>query len=219
MILSCKGDEGSSINPNDSSQRIAKCADIFNVLGELDELVAVMGIAKEYVGELWIDRYNELQSIAEEGETFVYPMPKKVSQAKNVGETLENLQNSLINVSFFISTYYAPDRETIDPSKDLKKSLRTMESEMRSFEDNGSKGLYLVIASGGKASTHLYHARSVCRRFERTLLKFLTNQPTGPLYMTIPHISSVLAFVNRLGDYLFSSAKILANESEIHYSP
>jgi len=187
------GDEGTSLDPTQHARRLMKCAPIFDVLGELDELVAVMGVAKEYVYE------------------------DACEDCVLIGKSLESLQRSLINVSFFISTFQNHDRRTFNPVDDLEKTLEMMEEKIVCFSNTDSKGLHLVIASGGKASTHLYHARSVCRRFERTFLRFLSKNE-GPAYMHTSHVPTVLAFINRLSDFLFHTARHLAKDSEVLFN-
>lgn len=191
------GDEGTSMGLYSSEQRMVKSLPIFNVLGDLDELVAVIGVAKEYID-------------FEEGEMFT---------SHSILLTLEQLQKALIDVSFFLSTYRDSTRTPVDATNSLEDGIKEMESLIRGFEaKNIKKGMHLVIASGGKFSTHLYYARAVCRRFERTLMKYLIDMD-GPMYLARDHIPSILTFVNRLGDFLFVTARGLADESEIYYNP
>lgn len=61
------------------------------------------------------------------------------------------------------------------------------------------------LQSGGLASAHLHHARTVCRRAERLLVVLVRD---GDLK------SEVAVYVNRLSDYLFVAARYAALKSD-----
>lgn len=193
-MFGTKGDEGTSINPHQSDKRISKNAPIMNILGELDELVAVIGVAKEYVRDF---------------------------KGKNLDCVLKDLmkiQKSLIDLSFFISTFKNELRETYDLTYNLEDMIKLIEAYISAKEsDNVKKGLHLIITYGGKCSTHLYYARAVCRRFERSFVNYMS-MTEGPLFVTNHYIPTILAFINRLGDYLFFLTKDLSDETEVYYS-
>jgi len=189
-VYTRKGDEGTTSDYH-REKRIMKSSPIFHVIGSLDELQAYIGLAKEYI----------------------------LSTDKNctyeIYRFLEKIQKSLIDISFFLSTF-----QSVDSSFDLKleESILDMEKSIDDLEDESCKGLHLVIPSGGKASTHLYVARAICRKFERVILKYLLDTQ-GPTYLKIDGIPVILQYINRLGDYLLVVAKYLATRSEIFYNP
>lgn len=188
-IYTKKGDEGTTSDYH-QSRRIMKCAPIFDVIGTLDELQACIGIAKEHILAMVNKRYLEIY------------------------DYLEKIQKSLMDICFFLSTF----QSSIDKFQlNLETPLVEMEQSIDDIEIESSKGLHLVLPSGGKASTHLHLARSVCRRFERVLLRHLLNTQ-GPMYLKIEGVPSTLQYINRLGDYLLVAAKYLANASEIFYN-
>jgi len=185
-MFGMKGDEGTSIDPSDKGRRILKNTPIIKLLGELDELMAVIGIANAYIED-----------------------PDK--------GIINKIQKSLIDISFFISTYHNKSRETYDPTYNLENTIKMIENYISNIEpNNAKKGLHLIITYGGKCSSHLYHARAVCRRLERVFLKFIIRLE-GPLFMTKQYIPTILAFLNRLGDYLFFTSKEMSDENEIYY--
>jgi len=189
-IYTRKGDEGTTSDYH-QERRIMKSAPIFNVIGTLDELQAYIGLAKEYI------------------------LPVDKDSAHTIYHFLENIQKSLMEVGFFLSTF-----QGTKASFDLKleEPILDMEKSIDELEDESCKGLHLVIPSGGQASTHLYVARTICRRFERILLKYLLDTQ-GPMYLKIEGVPFTLQYVNRLGDYLLVIAKYLAGGSEIFYNP
>mmetsp|Transcript_32888 Transcript_32888/g.84932 ORF Transcript_32888/g.84932 Transcript_32888/m.84932 type:complete len:130 (-) Transcript_32888:587-976(-) len=62
-----------------------------------------------------------------------------------------------------------------------------------------------ILPSGGKASTHLHVARSMCRRAERAVVRVEVAEGVDP---------EVLKFLNRLSDYLFTAARFASNPKE-----
>lgn len=70
-----------------------------------------------------------------------------------------------------------------------------------------------ILPGGNLAASHCHHARTVCRRAERTLLTLSRAEPVNPIS---------LKFLNRLSDLLFVMARALARENggqEVYWSP
>ncbi len=55
-----------------------------------------------------------------------------------------------------------------------------------------------VLPGGSKAAAHLHHARAVCRRAERDVVTLHKEEAVD---------SQILAYLNRLSDYLFVAAR------------
>lgn len=55
-----------------------------------------------------------------------------------------------------------------------------------------------ILASGDKAATHLHLARCICRRAERIFVSISKEEDIDPV---------ILAYLNRLSDYLFVAAR------------
>lgn len=60
-----------------------------------------------------------------------------------------------------------------------------------------------ILPAGGKAASTCHIARSVCRRAERRVYSLSQSESVSPL---------ALHYLNRLSDYLFVAARILARE-------
>jgi cob(I)alamin adenosyltransferase len=59
------------------------------------------------------------------------------------------------------------------------------------------------VQSGGQSSALLHHARSICRRAERNIIALIGVEQIE---------DSIVPFVNRLSDYLFTAARFRCNE-------
>lgn len=64
-----------------------------------------------------------------------------------------------------------------------------------------SPQLHFILPGGGKASAQAHLARTVCRRAERQLVALNQEEPQR---------AELLQYLNRLSDYLFSLARVLA---------
>ena len=60
-----------------------------------------------------------------------------------------------------------------------------------------------VLPGGSQAAAACHVARTVCRRAERLMVSLASDEPVFP---------TALAFVNRLSDFLFVAARVLARE-------
>ncbi len=56
-----------------------------------------------------------------------------------------------------------------------------------------------IIPGGSKASAHLHHSRSVCRRTERDLIYLHQLEPVDEIF---------IKYLNRLSDFLFVAARV-----------
>jgi len=68
-----------------------------------------------------------------------------------------------------------------------------------------------ILPGGGLAASHCHVARAVCRRFERSLVALNREQTLNPF---------LLAYVNRLSDFLFVLARAIsrqAGEPEVYW--
>jgi len=109
-------------------------------------------------------------------------------------EAIRAIQNELFNVGAELSMGQAViKQENVDT---LEKSLDELNQTLTPLKE-------FILPGGGLAASHCHVARSVCRRAERTLVSLnKQNALNGVL----------LAYVNRLSDYLFVLARAISQQ-------
>jgi len=107
-------------------------------------------------------------------------------------ETVRAVQNELFNVGAELSMGQAMIKQ--DNVDALEKSLDELNQSLTPLKE-------FILPGGGLAASHCHVARSVCRRVERTLVS-LNNQKTQNSFL--------LAYINRLSDYLFVLSRAIS---------
>ncbi len=109
-------------------------------------------------------------------------------------EAISAIQNELFNVGAELSMGQAIIKQ--DSVDMLEKSLDDLNQTLTPLKE-------FILPGGGLAASHCHVARSVCRRAERTLVSLdKQNALNGVL----------LAYVNRLSDYLFVLARAICQQ-------
>lgn len=162
------GDKGNSSLYN--GERRSKSDAVFCALGDTDELSASLGVANEFCTD----------------------------------ETLRSqitwIQCRLLDIGSAIAT---PLSTTEDEQKRKYASFDTGEvHQLEGWIDTMEEGLppltNFVLYSGGKCSTLLHLARTICRRAERSTTPLVQAGDTPP---------EVQQYLNRLSDFLFVAAR------------
>ncbi|KAJ1630447.1 Adenosylcobalamin biosynthesis, ATP:cob(I)alamin adenosyltransferase-like protein [Pavlovales sp. CCMP2436] len=167
------GDKGKSSLYN--GERRSKADAVFCALGDTDELAAALGIASEFCAED--------ESLLRSQITWI--------------------QCRLLDIGSAIAT---PLTSTEDERKRKLTAFDPAEiTRLENWIDEMEQGLppltNFVLYSGGRCSTFLHLARTVCRRAERS---------TTPLVHAGDTPDTVLQYLNRLSDYLFVAARHVA---------
>ncbi|KAG2422381.1 hypothetical protein HXX76_016067 [Chlamydomonas incerta] len=167
-IYTRSGDTGQASLFN--GERLYKDDDVFQALGDVDELNSALGVASAFISS-----------------------PEMLEQ-------LETIQSRLIDVGSAVATPL--------PSSDEAKLQRThfagtehtaqLEAWIDSMDESLPKLTKFILPSGGQAAACLHHARSVCRRAERSIVVLSRRQAVS---------SEVNMYINRLSDYLFTAAR------------
>ena len=162
VIYTKKGDKGTSalINGGDG---VAKNSEVFEVLGDIDELNATLGF-------LHTCRIKELLSLVHDIQFDLLTLGSVVAKSKDAFATQE----------------YWDKRTGILEAK--INQLDAINSPLKNF-----------IAPGGSTVSAQFHlSRVVCRRAERTLVKYVKSHKD---------IVFLVPYLNRLSDLLFVMAR------------
>ena len=86
-----------------------------------------------------------------------------------------------------------------DGDKLLKEErIEYLEKEIKSINEKLPPLEEFLLPGGNKLSARIHHARSVCRRAERSLAALMEKKPCRDIW---------LRYLNRLSDYLFVLAR------------
>jgi len=153
-----------------SGEKVSKASARVGAYGEVDELNAVLGLAR-------------LETAADDA---LDPM-------------LARIQNDLFDLGADLAT---PARKEGAP-----EALRIVASQVERLEreiDALNAGLApltsFILPGGSRASAHLHHARTVCRRAERVAVALAAAESAGD------HAQAI-RYLNRLSDLLFVMAR------------
>ncbi len=155
-------------------RRVPKDSPRIAAYGALDELNAVIGLARVFNAE-------GLGTRAARGRAHA-----------RLDEILRRLQNELFDLGSELAT--PPDAAyegmfRVGPAEvtALERVIDECQRDLRPLKS-------FVLPGGGRVSGFLHQARTVCRRAEREILALSRVEPVGPW---------PLAYVNRLSDLLF----------------
>jgi cob(I)alamin adenosyltransferase len=155
-------------------KRVPKDSPRLEAYGTIDELNSVLGVA----GALNEERLAE-------GEAHAF-----------LDRVLKEIQQQLFDLGAELAT---------PPEASGRGGPRIGESEVKRIEeliDGCQKELgpleSFVLPGGGKIGAQLHHARTVCRRAEREIVRLSRSEPVG---------EGAIKYVNRLSDLLFVLAR------------
>ncbi|XP_063971567.1 corrinoid adenosyltransferase MMAB-like [Lytechinus pictus] len=174
-IYTRTGDKGTSVTI--AGDRRPKNDQVFEALGATDELSSQIGLAREFVLAANLEATNlqleEIQCILQDAGSNI-ATPKSLAS-----------KNQLAMTEF--------NNDTVEMLETWIDEMTTSLPPLRNF----------ILPSGGKASSALHVARSVCRRAERSIAPLCTSDEID---------LAVGRFINRLSDYLFTAARYVAQE-------
>ncbi|XP_072289447.1 corrinoid adenosyltransferase MMAB [Eucyclogobius newberryi] len=147
---------------------------IFEALGNTDELSSAIGLAREYC--------------LENAHTFTDQLYKIQCILQDVGSNIATPQSS------------ARDSH-IKRTQFTSSSTAELENWIDQFTEELPPLTNFILPSGGKSSTALHLARTICRRAERSVAPIVRSGEADP---------DVAKFLNRLSDYLFTVARYAA---------
>ena len=121
---------------------------------------------------------------------------------------LRNIQRNLFSIGSHLAAAADFDKSKLpeipaDLESDLEQAIDDMESRLPKLRH--------FVLPGGHSSVSVCHiARSVARRAERLVVELHSQEPTK---------QSIIIYLNRLSDYLFVLARMMAQELNIQEVP
>lgn len=153
-----------------------------------------------------IGQIDELNSIIGWAVTLAY-----TKQTRFLRQRLRAVQNELFNVGCLIAT---PSGRRIPGAVEIgEQHLNQLEVWIDEAAEELPELTNFILPGGNHLSAVLHIARSVCRRAERNTVRLAAEEKIPPL---------VLAYLNRLGDWLFMAARQaghLGPDPEIRWQP
>ncbi len=175
-IYTKTGDGGKSSLFN--GDRVEKDHLVFHALGDVDELNSVLGVA-----------YAHLET------------KPAISGDLNIGENLLHLQSRLLDLGSAIATPTNSTEAAVSRTRFPDTHALHLEGQIDAMERHLDPLRNFILPGGGMAASSLHHARSVCRRAERSVT---------PLVRDGQVQGGVQVFLNRLSDWLFVAARFTA---------
>ena len=141
--------------------------------------------------DLLIQAIGEVDELNSQLAVLVHHAPQ------NLHEVIFSIQNELFNVGAELSMGKAMmQQESVDVLESLLDELNQNLTPLKEF----------ILPGGGLAASHCHVARAVCRRIERSLVSLHRQNELN---------RHLLAYVNRLSDYLFVLARAISQSEGV----
>ena len=144
-----------------------------------NEIVSKSSKAIHVLGDL-----DELSSILGLG--------KVICATEELKKDISNIQNDLFNLGGEVSLGNSGD-ELLKVER-----IEFIEKEIESINEKLPPLKEFLLPGGNELSARIHHARSVCRRAERSLVALMEKKPCRDIWVQ---------YLNRLSDYLFILAR------------
>lgn len=179
-IFTKKGDVGETALADGT--RVAKCSELVELYGCLDELNAFVGWSGE---ALHSDIYqaHELRSVVQQ---------------------LCDIQRKLFALAQQLTS---PTQKAAVTKQDVEQ----LEAAIEAISDKLPVLKSFILPGGGEAATRLHIARTVCRRAERAAFRAVAAKHKNAEMVGI--------YLNRLSDWLFVAARLLAFITSVEEIP
>ena len=168
------------------------------------------GIETSIIGGDRIPKYSlrlEAYGTVDELSSFIGNLVADDSVIDEQRVDLIKVQNMLFNIGGYLAT--PPSIRKPEVPGLSQDNIAEMEAWIDTMDEQLPKLNNFIIPGGCKASAKANMARTVCRRAERRILQLASEEVINPL---------VMAYINRLSDYLFVIGRYLnkfANFEEI----
>lgn len=145
----------------------------------------------------------EAYGTVDELNSFIGLSLSEITQV-SVKRFLKTLQTDLLTIGSYLSGY---------PKEALNLKLRVSEIEkvIDELERKLPRLTNFILPGGGKLGATLHIARSVARRTERIVIRFLTSNESGNINKE--RKQEIIRYLNRVSDFLYMLARF-ANKEE-----
>lgn len=164
------------------------------------------------IGGTRVDKFDprlEAYGTVDELNSYIGMIRCYVETQSEEATTLIEIQKKL----FVIGGVLATDMDRVDEEKRLvcqDSDIKMLEEQIDRMEDTLPKLQYFILPGGEQGSSFCHLARTVCRRAERLVLK---------LAQEVEIQKNVLVFLNRLSDYCFVLARVIAHQKNAEETP
>lgn len=188
------GDKGTAVLL--TGERQAKNSPIFEAMGTVDELCAVVGLSHAELLSMEGPRNDILLGQLVEVMSRLFDIGSHVAKPRRACSDEDDSSNSSDSVGSDSSQVaFTPDGigGGFDPAH-----VEELEDWVDDLTEELPELLNFILPTGTRLSALLHQARVVCRRAERTVVPLVKSGTCDP---------QALAYLNRLSDYLFSAAR------------
>jgi len=163
--------------------RVAKYSNMINLLGELDELNSYLGVV--------ISRFSGFDPLT----------------VQLVRKKLEDIQATLFEVGATVAHPEIELDRSISFSEFLGRSTEDMEADIDDYQKRLQPLRSFILPGGAEVGALTHLARSICRKCERTVAKYVSGDELPRDY--VDRLNRIQAYLNRLSDWLFVVARFM----------
>lgn len=117
---------------------------------------------------------------------------------EEIRDQLRIIQHSLFDIGANLATPPTPSGEFVTVAVD--EEMAQLEGWIDSLDERTPKMKSFILPGGSVVSSECHVARTVCRRAERNIIALSRDEAVDP---------QIVAYINRLSDYLFIAARYL----------
>lgn len=129
-----------------------------------------------------------------------------LTEAADLQELLKALQQKLLGVGAVLAGASGPNA----PAAPTGEEIAQLEAVIDRWEAELPRRRFLLLPGGTALAAQFHVARTVCRRLERRVVTLAKQQAVA---------STLLPFLNRLGDLLFVAARIANHRAGVKEVP
>lgn len=165
--------------------KLSKDAPRIEVIGQVDTLNSSLGLVLTHLPSIQ-------KNLNEDEKT----------QATAVHEDLLWIQSSLFDIGALLAQDFSKTKTDW-----ISEALKRLETRIDLMTEQLSPLRAFILPGGSQASAFAHNSRSLCRNTERALISFRGTEENFP--------PLILAYMNRLSDYIFTLARFLNHLAHI----